>query len=297
MKNKPVGNTGFHTLEAFTMVDFPMPVGGEAWVTGGVKGKVRGSSMQRRARRSSHRRKPWESTNWIPYIGQFNNSAFIENIAVTTGQVLSTCAQVKRVFMFAPSLMNQETLLPDSTGRVATEETMKLLRMQGHIHFDGLSYISTSSADPTGENQVDATQAQNGDVERVWYSWQKERMTPQGYVENISDLGIGPNVLGGVKQMQNRHLLSWGILTWQKPPANPAGVFVGGARGDRDYKIPNPKLPPGGLKLGVGDALSCIVRVSMGLNFGRDLADDANQSMALPISLSFQPYMRLLVSA
>jgi len=276
------------------MPEFPMPVGGEAWITGGVKGKVRGSNM-RKSKRGSARRKPWESTNWIPYISQFNENPFNENNA-STELMVKTTADQKRVFGFCPYLMNQETLVPSSTGRVATEESIKLLRMQGGIHFDGMLFLPDDPSDFVGIAQYGVTNMQAGVVQRVWYSWQKERMSVNGFELPVADLGVGPGVLSDVKQMQNRHLLSWGVLDWTRPEMNAAGTLVGSARGARSFRIPPPKLPRAGLKLGVGDMLSCIVRVSMGLMYSRSLLTDFAQNFDLPFAIQFQPMMRLLVS-
>lgn len=281
------------------MANFPIPTSGTAWASGGISGRVgvKGGNKMRAKRGSKFRKKPWESTNWIPYISNFNNEPFAEDAPSWAQWVRDGAAY--RVFTYAPSLMNQSTLLGQANwdeGKVATEMAVKLRRMQGHIHFDGMYFIQHPPAEP--ELLVTPAQAEQGAVQRVWWSWQREHLTPQGYLPGpTQDVGMGPAMLSGVHGFQRRDVMSWGIIDWLAQPVSSLGVFQGQSKGDRTYVIPNPRLPPGGLKLGIGEALTCVVRVTPGLQYGFQLNDFGNDAVALPITMQFQPYMRLLVSA
>lgn len=202
---------------------FPVPTSGTAWASGGISGRVglKGGGVKR-SKRNSFARKPWESQNWIPYIGAFNNNAFATEDGGTPGLYLQAAGDVIRVVNFVPSAMDEDTLLPTYTGRVATESAWKIRRVQGILPFAPMWYDDTHTWIP------DAASLQAGAFQRVWWSWQKEQTTTSAYQQNISDMGVGPSVLSGAKQLTSRHLLNWGVVDYTRPPVSAAGVFQGG---------------------------------------------------------------------
>lgn len=250
------------------------------------------SFKPRSFRRSSVRaKKPWEDRVWFPYMGN-SNLSWADETGAVTDLALVSAADVKRVVIFQPSLMDPSNFFqPSNVTGVPPgidSENVSVKRMQGHVHFDADMYAS-------GSFRPDQAASQAGAWMRVWYSWQKEIMTTGGYVQNIADTGFGPGVLSDVKQLMNRHLMSYGVIDWCRPSYPPAtGAFTGENKGDRTYVIPNPKLPPAGLRLKQGEALTLIVRASYGRGYGRDLAQDVTNSVALPMRMHFQPLLRFL---
>lgn len=274
------------------MGNFPVPTSGTVWASGGISGRVGVKQMRKRSFKRRGGRKPWESMNWIPYMGYANQDPFYErDDGAGSHLVLTNAAAALRVVNFAPFLMDKSTFVPVSAGTAgtanATDGSLKLRRIQGELRFDGLFYID-------GDLAGDAQSRQQGQWQRIWYSWQKEAITPNGFTENIADLGYGPGVLSGARQLTSKRFLSHGIVDWYAPAANnSSGVFTGESR-PRRFTIPLPKLGPMGLKLGVGDALTCIVRGSYGLGYGRDLGADFTNSANLPWFQIFSPQLRFL---
>lgn len=275
------------------MANFPIPTSGTAWASGGISGRVGSSRMRKpKFRKRSYGKKPWEQTNWVPYMGDFNNNPWLDGSQAPTNLILDTCGTIKRVVMFQPHLMNQDTMLPTSTGRVATESSWKVRKPQGHV------FVSPYFYDENGTWLPDQALSQASVVVRLYWSWIKERVSTQGYQPNIADTGVGPSVLSGISQLTNKHLLNWGVMDIYRPNYSPANaLFTGGDAGVVSHYVPAPRMPKAGLRLGVEDQLSLVVQASYHPMYSHDTSADFTNSVALPMPLAFKPFLRFPVSA
>lgn len=276
------------------MPNFPIPTSGTAWASGGISGRISGGgNMQRRRGRRFVRREKKPNV-WIPYMGNFNNAPWSEDYSITNTQ-LTSCAAEKRIVAFTPVMMDKSSYQAISPGDPDADSALGqgfvVRRVQGYVHFEG-EFYSQVAGTPTILG--DSGSWQQGITQRVWYAWVKERLANNGVPLNLSDMGVGPGVLADVRQLTNRHLLSWGIITWSPPSRIIATGIWQGSSDRRDYKIPFPRLPKAGLRIKSDESLSLICRASYGLGMGRDLQQDYANDRNLPYKFIFQPMMRFL---